>query len=585
LDEFDNFLKNLSSHGNDKFLKIIDGLKSKTQDELTNFAQIFFNSRKFVSNVSVLARLAQIIEIELEIANTKTSFKNAMMKIVDETFLSLPSFEIKSKHFKTTQVDVLVALIGELYNIDWINDDQLLKQLGKFFDEDFEDDQKLETLKSLLKTVSLKMIKNHAGSKCVNVCQMLNERRDNFDDIHQQLLYEEILDILDNIVTLSTSDTIEPNDVTQVKYDKLFNDPKAVEQLLRNLNPTNFKETANKLQSIRFKNDIELSDFVKTFIKAMLESSQMEQFFSKLAVKIQASNFKEILINQLQHIFLDSFNNGSIVISKINETLRLVVFIGDLYNLDFIDSDCINLILDVLFGNEKSCNETADCINNLLITAGLKLEANNKDKMNRYYEFLKYVVELEKETTYRSKVYEDLLEMRLTEKKTKVATKSEIPSAKCSVEDFKSIWRTISSDHEQIETCAKNCKEISLKSREDSTNFIGDSLIEFLQNQFYDDQNANQIMFIAELYKLELITDKALESWIKPNSIEKLPLEIVTKIINSISSRPNVNLNVKITALLMKLEEISADEIASVCAAIKDDIAELSELFNCFKKM
>lgn len=374
-------------------------------------------------------------------------------------------------------------------------------------------------------------------------------------------------------------------------------DSKNPDELLNILYSKNVQEIERNIEFLIFQSDEELNKFVKNFIKFLLNSQQMEEKCSRIAVKIKAKKFKEVLFNEVQNILLERYENGKIEDDKADELLRLVSFIGHLYNLDFVENDFINLVLDVLFENEKTCDRAADCITNLLTVAGLKLKMNKNDKTNRYFDFLKYVVEIENKKTHRSIVYAELLKLHLEKKEkfmgpeetspeisnndeTDEMKKLPIDPEKYVVEFINSMWTSISSDRENIKTCAKLCKETSLKTFFKSRHFFIDSLILFIQNQPYDDQNVNQIMFIAELFKHELISDDILELWIKPKSIKKLSLEIVIEIINAVSSKPNVSQDVKVTALLMTLEDIASDETAEIYTAIKKDIKELLEIFS-----
>lgn len=532
----------------------------KSQEELLEFALAFFDARKFVNNFSVHVRLAQTIEFELFLSKPEISLKMALLEVVEISLLSLPTFEAIQAKFKKEETDAVLSLIGELYNIEWISDNNIFEVFEKFFKEDFADAEKLRYLRSLLLIVSVKLIKNCVGERFEVFSRALRKIRENFIGINDQLTCNEVLEIFETFEKFSNQQPI-PRENASV-------DCKEIEPLLKNLNVRNFSDVARKLQALSFVCDNEIIEFAKTFIKSMLDSQQTEEKFAKLAANVENEKFQQFLVNELQHIFLDSFVSGSVSEEK---TLKLIVFIAELFNLEIISNDCINLILDVLFGNEKTCNKTADYICIFITIAGLKLDEKNKSKTDRYFAFLKFVVESEEGKSYRSKVYKELIEKRTVKKTQENFVEKEISA----------IWKTISQDHEQIENYALLCREISMRSNSD----FGDNLLNFVASQPCEPQNVNKVLFIAELFKYELLTDEFLGRWINLDQIKKLPSIIVTRIINSIANNPNTSLNVQTTALLMNLEEIVADDSEKVCEALKRDLKELAQMMEGQKQV
>ena len=503
-------------------------------------------------------RLAQTIELELFLSKPEISLKMALLEVVEISLLSLPTFEAIQANFKKEQTDAVLSLVGELYNIEWISDNKFIEVVEKFFKEDFTDAGKLRYLRSLLQTVSVKLMKNCVGERFDVFSSALRKIRENFIGINDQLTCNEVLEIFENFEKFSNQQTSIPRENASVDY-------KEIESLLKIVNARNFSDVARKLQVLNFVCDNEIIEFAKTFIKSMLDSQLTEEKFAKLAAKVGNEKFKQFLVNELQHIFLDSFVSGSISAEKTEKTSKLIVFIAELFNLEMISNDCINLILDVLFGNEKTCNETADCICSVFTIAGLKIDEKNKSKTDRYFEFLKFVVESEKGKTYRSKIYKELIENRSMKKTEENFAEKEISA----------IWKTISKDHEQIENYALLCKEISMRS-----SHFGDLLLDFVASQPCEPQNVNKVLFIAELYKYEMLSDEFLGRWMTLVQIKKLPSVIVTRIINSIANNSNASLNVQTTALLMNLEEIVADDSEKVCEALKKDLRELAQMMQ-----
>ena len=530
----------------------------KSQEELLEFALAFFEAGKFVNNFSIYARLAQTIELEFVLSKPEISLKMALLEVVEDSLLSLPTFEDILAKFKKEQTVAVLNLIGELYNIEWINDNRILEVIDKFFKEHFADAEKLRYLRTFLRTISVKLMQNCAVESFEVYSQALRKVRENFIGINDQLTCNEVLEIFETFEKFSTSIPREKSSVEKSPVDL-----KEIEHFLKNLNVRNFFVVARKLQVLSFVCDDEIIEFAKAFIKSMLDSQQTEEKFAKLATKVENEKFNQFLVNELQHSFLDSLVSGS---ANAEKTFKLIGFIAELFNLEIISNDCINLILDVLFGNEKTCSVTADYICNFFTIAGIKLDEKNKVKMDRYFEFLKFVVESEKGKSYRSKVYKELIENR---EKTKT-------NEKFNENEISAIWKTISADHEQIENYALLCKEISMRSNSS----FGDLLLNFVSIQPCEPQSVNKVLFMAELYKYELLTDELLGRWMNVDQIKKLPSEIVTKIINSIANNSNAIRNVQTTALLMNLEKIVADDSEIVCEALKRDLKELTQMMQ-----
>jgi hypothetical protein len=550
VNEFSIFLQNLGNHGNDKLLEITERLKVKSQEEIYDFALALFDARKFVTNFGVYVRLAQTIELEISLTHPEKSFKSALMKIVEDVFLSLPSFESILAAFKKNQTRAVLSMAGELFIIDWIGEEEIFELFGKFFVEDFNGGEKLRCLSKLLQTVSVKMMKNNCGGQFEDISRRLGEAKGSLIDIEEQLACDEVLEMIEMVQKFSSGE------IKAEKVESSQSSLKQSEDLLKNLNQRNFRNASRKLSAINFSNEAETMEFIRMFIKSMVDSDQPEEKFAKLAFKMDNESFREFLTNELQHILLDSFAGSSI---KVDENLKITAFIGELYNLEVIDDSTINLVLEVLFGNEKSSNEAVNCIDILIRTAGVALDERNKARMDRYFAFMNFVVESQDGTTHKAKIYQKLLQNR----QKKVGEER----------DIEAIWQKIVDDHEEIENYAQLCSEMSTRSKSG----FGGKLTEFIQQQPIDD-NINKLLFIAELYKHGLVADKVLNSWIKPFNIEELPSEIVTRLINSISPRANADSNVAMLALLMMLEELVEDESEKACAALKEELLELAAI-------
>jgi hypothetical protein len=263
----------------------------------------------------------------------------------------------------------------------------------------------------------------------------------------------------------------------------------------------------------------------------------------------------------LTNEIFDFFVKNSIDDGKSSESLRLASFIGELYNLEVLGNDCINFVLEFLLNTGNTSNDAVDCIDAIICSAGDKLEEKNRDKMERYFTFFKFVVENEGGKSYKAKIYKHLLDNR-----SRKSNKDQ---------DYETIWKIVANNHEEIESYALLCSEISARS---DSNFCG-KLADFIVKQ-PNDGNVNKILFIAELYKYGLIDNEILTFWIKPSDVESLSAVIVTKIINAVSCRKDVEMDVEITALLMVLEEIVADESEKVFDGLKQDLLELTSIMS-----
>jgi hypothetical protein len=527
IDSFTRFLKNLPEQDNNKFNHVVAGLREKSEDEVKVYVKKLFEVAMEMEDFSLMARLAQMIDIELR----NKSFRFGLIESI-ETALN------KEKFGKEKSKAMIFA--AELFTIDWIQTEQLINCFDELLLDGIHTEIALTTVQKMLKIVAVKLISKHQSEKCKTYHQIVKGHMSRFEEINLRLMCLEVLDLFEGIE----------------RSENHFSSHKKLEKLLNSA-----LESSQENQLPNFNDDNEANIYAK-----MLHNKLLECFRSEEA----------------------------------KEMLKILELIGLMYNQEFVSNDYFNEVFDDLFRNERKSPEiSVDGIETLLTVAGPKMELNDKDKLDQFMKFFKTIVKTETKS-YRSKVYNELLERRANDwitlkqdSKKQIAQNGEISfelhedyqqlikNPKSHSDQFiRNIWSNSESPAKQAKIFHKVFTAMENQNPQEGKN-LQENLRKFLIRQ--NSYEAHEVLFIAELFKLEMISGDVLEMILNSKVVKSLPVHIINQIISTVSSNVNARQNVKIVAWLMKLEDIAKEMTNDDFTMIKNDLNELSDFIRELK--
>lgn len=602
---------------NDEFVKqIVDNAKIKTSLDVKEFATKLYETAMAQKDFVAYVRLALLVHNEIasrRVESSETSFRVALSsKVLMNFYKSLENFVINDEDKDI--IESLIKFSGELYKIRWIDVSSLIMR-KKLSATDFPTFRRLEMFHLFLQIVSLSVIKFGQGEKFQSFHRSLKTKMNSFELARENLICHEVLDILETVTSL------EPKrELSKTKVSAMFS----------TLKMETISEIAEDIKLLPIRTIDELETFVKLLIKKGTTKPDDAKLCAKLVAEIKdySWNFSEhpevllaeLLLDKCQELLLNNLGDG-LKLCHLKETTSLLQLLAELYTVDVFGNDIINLSLNLLCDSDDE--KAADCINNLLRSVGRKVDAEDSEKLNEYFDKFEEIIE--EENSYRASVYENLIELRLngwTAKKVQLKrtetvelpdqsiegilnrmTAAEVDQTCEFVKDFvaqseknldefiNALWKNIlTANSEQMSCYVKLCVKM-FQTSIPGVDFHG-RCIEFLQcrqiaffcieNEEFTDKVKERLglatIFIAQLYDCGIVSDEILESWIKYKLSKQLTLSSLTQLITIIDPKINKSENSRLLALKTILDDMMTEASKDMWTTLKEDIAEIEEV-------
>lgn len=538
--------------------------------------------------------------------NTKLSkeisFRNLLIETVYKK-LNEATSDLNEEEKRTA-----VSLYGEIFNLDWISKaamNTFLVDLKK----NSSDDSFVLLLQPILKICAIKL--SIKGSK-----EFMSDLRDTIKgiaskekiDSHIKYLAHDTLGTLNFIITsleqceVKVNGTPQPSPSASIKDEskRPRNDEKlTIDNLYRDMSEEAFIEVVNDIKSERIK---DIPAFIDNLIEKAMTTCTI--LVARVTREILTTpEMKELLSNKCHNEFLDYVKDPN----KTGSTLRLLHYIAELYNLDVLTNDFINVCFEILFESKDEIGLTG--ISALLRNIGAKMEIANSSNLNGYFDFFDLIIK--SEHSKRSRVYKKLTLLRennwdehgiqhsyedfLMLYTIENATPDEVAikfHANVEIEKFiYALWKVVLKEPHAAYSVL--CQQLSSICKDFNHN-----LIEFLKArcktfanlevQHYNDtvhcRLGKVAVFAAELYQLDVIPDYIFEMWIEPKIASKIPETYIVLITNLLKDKIiNLAGNERLKLLIINLEHIKDDKSQKKYNSICGDFEELKKSLNSLK--
>lgn len=601
--------------------------------EMKDFALTFYDIFMTVKDQIAFAKLAQMVQDEIcsRDFNCGASFKESLTEIVQEKFYELLQFDrIRQDKDLEKRAKCLIKLIGTLFKLGWIDSEQLERISDALAEDSFETFHQLKMFHKLLQVISITLVKNGDNNMCKNFHQILQTRVTSTKGTRSFLLCLEVIELLENIIELCNVQS--PNIKSQVS------------RILSKMKPENVKRIADEIKSLQMRNLADLNGLIEAMLDKVLKGPEEASLCVQLSLEIKEVfvesadeskvSFVEILIEKCQEMLLNNLN-GTIRLDQLQHTMTLLHFIAELYNVKIFNYDFINLCFELI--SDDGCDNAVDCMSFLIQKVGAKADAENNHELSSYFNKFEEIVLTE--NSFRSFVYDALIELRKNNwnrstKPTETAqASSEIENMLNNLADDNilrvkdrlkqmigepgrggmkelttHLWKFASTKSHMAKIYAKLCNEIATAgdlseiiagtSRDCTrvTTSFQHCLIEFLQSRIiplgciakqemteeFNDRLANVLMFIGELYRLDLISDELLEVFLKPTN--KLSLNSLNKLISIVAPKASRSNNVRLLAFMMKLDDKAEELAGEFWIELRKDLTEITEIVSGLHK-
>jgi hypothetical protein len=594
LNEFEKMLKANERIDDEKLKEILSNFDS-TEKEIRNVTKIFFDSVKHREDIG---KLALNISTEFDSVQEPTddiTFKKVLLSMLQNSFKKLPKFDHLSTEEDVDLAEFLVQLTGELYNIGWIDQPKLISCMDKLALSSFGSNHQLKMFHSLLRIIENEMVRQKQLGKCKYYLELLNTT-----DKNKKLKFLKCVEILQRILK-TTKEEEESDDEVDNEFDELLN----------KMSDETLNEVAQNL-ALMFSTDA-AENVLIMLAKFTSKALENPKLYAKLVKATNSTTFESLVLDQCQEDFLNSTSSDKIE----PKVIDLVEFIGELYNEDLASDDLTKICMDVLFGVKSTCDVTVDSISMLIRTVRARMENIGKDKLDHYFKYFSYVVDL-KEDSYRSMMFEFLIILRNNEWKCdenaakplvdhhlNQLCETEVPSISLKLQRLmkdseaiaivviRKIWEVVILKPELISLCTKLTNEMSnaelMQDNETKLKFA-ELLIQFLtqrhaafssisSDQFNDkikSRLGQVITFVAELYQLEIVPDDFMEFWLAKYFVENLIDVHAAQISTTISRLVNNSENLQLKLKLIKLDDKINDDLSKFKESITIELETLS---------
>lgn len=573
--------------------KLIASLKILTEEEVIQLCERFVDrALLYESYLPVFGQIA--LRINSALQNTELpkdiSFKNILTDTIVKKFES--GSEDEEAELEKRMV---IAFYGEMYNINWIKQSVLNTFMGAL--KSLKNDHYyIILLQSLLKSCGLKLSVHSSKDQMIEIRDEVKRiSRKEEKEGHLKYLIQDTLHMLIHIVGIR-----EQSEPKIVEIEKERETEKlTIENLFKGMSEEAYSEVINDVKSKPIDN---VQEFTEKLIAKALSSCAL--LVARATRDIYTTSYmREILSNKCHESFLDFIKDEN----KCGSTIRLLHYIGELYNLDVVTNEFINLCFDILF--EQSGEIGTVGIGALLRNVGAKMEIANTQKLESYFQFFDHIVmtehsrrsrEFKKLKAVRSNEwnehgiqhsYEDFLMLYTIENAEAEELIVKFHSHQVEIEKFLlALWKTILKDPHP--SYAELCQKLSKFSPE-----FNHALVDFLKsrcNTFtnLESQHYNEsvnchlgkvVVFVSELFVISVIPEHLFEIWVDPRLASKVPQNYILAILALISTKIEAMNNTRMKTLLTNLEHINEDKSQQKWNSICGDMSELKAAMNELK--
>lgn len=369
----------------------------------------------------------------------------------------------------------------------------------------------------------------------------------------------------------------------------------------------NFSEIADKVKSISFVTVDDVQVFVDLVVEKAADNAKT---CAKLLVEIQniTSNSSELTINELLikkcHDFV---GYNQIYLQTISENSSFVQFIGELYQVGIIEFDFVLLCLRLL--TVESGETAVSCLETLLMIVGDKADKEDKKDFDEY--FKQFIEFAEPKDSNRSTIFKALTELRKNKWKQNdepaikkilnAVTENGVQStvtrlnkilglSDSNINVFISVlWKCILTNPTLIQSYVTICKEFSTNQTFCSAlnQFLMIRSIEFTDFQhsnILQTRLSNSAIFVAKCFVENVVVEKTLESWIKPEVVKLISLDSSSEILSIIELKAKESNSDSFKDSIVNLEEIYHEKSLRAMKELKTDIEEITEMFQKVNK-
>lgn len=623
--------------------------KSLIDGDHSTYARLSVKINEATKSLSSKSFEELLTNVALRALGIELSFNNIVQLDSDRTAISTAEF------------------LSELYKTGWVTNNYLFRCMDEIAKTEFDTVRRIKIFRALVKSAAMKMMKNRCDDRFIFYTQMIRARAGTMTDSKSHLLCMELLELLENITMINNNSpqsyAIHNNKTTKIVH------------VMGKINFGNPDETVTTIKALPIANVDELNCLVDIVVRQAMVDTEHVVDYAKLSVKFDglsvpvlnapSATFKILLTNRCQHkvrIFshyllshvwlpegskkfhmcspvnpdvyaikstdesfsflqLHDFVEGGIEATQVAGTYNLVHFISELYKMEIISQEFIQLCMDVFFKKEASCMHTVYCVNMMMRTVGPTLERRNIIVLNHYFDFFEFTVK-RNEKSYRSLVYGKLLEFRKNkweipkepESPTKKAIELkslvvDIPALTSRAQIFamgealkkhlttvervgnfiKGLLDRSIIDHQQISNCVKLFKELAdiTASEANTTKTFKDVLIETLNKEFVisnskrnlDEAGLNSfasfVVMVGDLYRQDVFTNDDLHTWLLHKHIAKVPLHHLTYLSSIVAPKIQLSGRKQLQTILGMLDATIHDLSMEICFKIQDDIREV----------
>ncbi|XP_070507944.1 uncharacterized protein [Chironomus tepperi] len=571
------------------FCEYFDNLEPKTsKDDEQIFDSNFVSTIKFTKKEQILSFSRKFIDRVLANKAPIIFFVQNAIKIGN--FLQTPSKKTENLTFRKTLIDeilsifsgekILVEFMCELYNNNFISKTTMIVFVEKF---KTQDPKNLILLQIFIRICGLKLANQGDKQQLIQIRTITRSFKGSVDvDENLRFIAQDLSNSLNSVISLmekvqGIEKNVTINDLNESMNDEEFN---AVLNFIKNSN-----ETPEKIAD------------------DLITKSLINPQISVIAARKFDGRVKHFIIQKIQNLLKDV---PEISISAA-EFRNLIEFLANLYNVDILRNEFLNWCIEIFLKTtteEVSC----ECLAIIFETCGSKMEKSNKLKLDVYLKFFETVL-ASNEGSIRCDYFKRITVLKARNWKSIHISENyfedflmlySINDANIDelVEIFKLndeemekfiqiLWKVILKEapHPSYSIL---CEEI-FKSCENFHSMLIKFLTERwkifinLDDEFFN-ENVKQrlgkvIIFVAQTYNRNLLTDDILEMWIDIKlTLKTLPefIQIIFSILGSCKRLEN-NRNIRLMSLAKNIENIYFEEMEERVSVIISDLNVLNK--------
>jgi hypothetical protein len=602
--EFNYILSNLNTVTPEKLDSAIEKLNVNDRAKMEMLVQVYFETFKKQNGNPVYAYLAKKIDEQINIPNC--SFKNLLIAMVIGEFNNVSAF-MRTKSEKAS-VECHAKCIGELYSIGWLDESILTACLDMLCGNNFESINHVQTFRNFINNIALDIAKHGHGGVCQKYYRMLSARQSNF---LEAFICSETLEILENIWSMTKMRNA--HNIDEIFFEdilkKLTFDNIGLASSRINLSTVGCKDDLNQIAQVFISTCINSPDNIVLYVKFLSEIKEVkvesiEGGVTKISDMINECCKKEFKV-YAENFHLKNLPNATTILGIQSE----------LFNSSLASFDDLKFYLNYFFEEHSFEDNKMDCLDYFLRKIGPKIDGDNKELLNEYFEKLKsskmstdYVKEQVKalvairekhwmgeeefiafSSIDMNKIEEFLKKLKEGEVSSKSTMLKHILDSEDHINDFIHVLFKCNLENENIDLkSAHLCKllvsgeenEMKLKFVENLNNFMQCRSITFSKvtndaNEKLRNKLVNIILLNAHLYSLNIIDNRTIQQWLVPSLTSHLNLSEMSKLCLLVSPRIDDSESIQLKARLLNLESAMHERLLETCSSTKSDLKSL----------